>query len=320
MSRPRIVCAGPLPPPGPELLGAVGELVEAPDGAAETLAPLLAEANVLIARGPTRVSAELMDAAPRLRAIGRNGIGVDGVDLAAASERGIAVVVVPDGAVDAVAEGTFALLLALAKRLAELDALVRGGDWEGRDRVALADLAGATLAVVGAGRIGRRVAEIAVAFGMEVLAVDPGLATGPAPPPGVRAAELEAAVASANFLTLHVPLTSATDGLVDRALLARAQPGLTLVNVSRGAVAQLDELEAALAGGSLGGVGLDVFAPEPPDLGHAIFRRPEVLCSPHALALTPAARRRTFAALAEGLAAVLAGDRPAAVANPELYR
>jgi hypothetical protein len=106
---------------------------------------LLASATVLIARGPTRVTAELIDAVPELRAIGRNGIGVDGIDLAAATRRGVAVVIVPDGAVATVAEGTFALLLALAKRLRELDGLVRDGDWDSRDRIVLGDLAGATL-------------------------------------------------------------------------------------------------------------------------------------------------------------------------------
>ncbi|QEC50439.1 oxidoreductase [Baekduia soli] len=320
MSRSRIVCAGPLPEPGPDLLGSLGDLVEAPDGEPATLLPLLADADVLIARGPTRVPAELIAAAPRLRAIGRNGIGVDGIDLAAATRCGVAVVVVPDGAVDAVSEGTLALLLALAKRLGELDALVREGDWDGRDRIALGDLAGATLAVVGAGRIGRRVAQLGVAFGMDVLAVDPALdPAGAGLPAGVRAAPLRAAVAAADYLTLHVPLTAATRGLIDRTLLATARPGLRLVNVSRGAVAPLDELEGALAAGILAGVGLDVFDPEPPDPGHPIFRRAEVLCSPHALALTPAARRRTFQLLAGGLAEVLSGRRAPAVANPDVY-
>jgi len=318
VSRPRIVCAGPLPAPGLEILAPLGDLLEAPDGEPATMLPLLADAEVLIARGPTRVTAELIDAAPALRAIGRNGIGVDGIDLAAATRRGVAVVVVPDGAVNAVAEGTFALLLALAKRLRELDALVHSGDWGGRDRIVLGDLAGATLGLVGVGRIGRRVAQLGVAFGMDVLAADPALDGGLALP-GVRGAELEEVVSGADYLTLHVPLTSATTGLVDRALLQGARPGMHLVNVSRGAVAPLDDLESTLSAGILAGVGLDVFSPEPPDLTHPIFRRPEVLCSPHALALTPAAQRRTFTLLREGLAAVLAGRRAPAVANPELY-
>lgn len=320
MSRPQILTAGPLPAAGRTLLAPLGDLVEAPDGEESTLLGLIATADVLIARGPTRVTAELIDAGSRLRAIGRNGVGVDAVDLSAATRRGIPVVVVPDGAVDAVAEGTFALLLALTKRLSELDRLVRAGDWDGRDRVALGDLAGATLGLVGAGRIGRRVAELALAFGMTVLAADPALELGSgAADAGLRAVPLSELVGAADFLTLHVPLTPATSGLIDRAVLDLARPGLRLVNVSRGAVAPLDDLESALGAGILAGVGLDVFTPEPPDLDHPIFRRPEVLCSPHALALTPAAQRRTFSLLYQGLAAVLAGDRAPVIANPAVY-
>jgi phosphoglycerate dehydrogenase-like enzyme len=298
-----IVAAGPLVDPGPALLEPWGPVVVAGEG---ELDGLLAEAVGLVARGPTRVPAERLERAGALRVIGRTGIGTDLIDLAAATARGIPVVVTPGAATDAVAEGAIALLLALAKRLPALDRMVRDGRWSERDAAAPADLIQSTLVVVGAGRTGRRVADLAGALGMHVLLVDEG-------------DDLDAALREADHVSLHVPLTAATRGLITAERLAQARPGLRLVNMARGAVAPPDELLAALEAGTLGGVGLDVFEPEPPDLAHPLFRRPEVLCSPHALALTPRAQRAAAQAMAEGMAAVPRGGRAESIANPEVY-
>jgi D-3-phosphoglycerate dehydrogenase / 2-oxoglutarate reductase len=316
---PAIVSAGPLADPAPAVLGRFGEIAIAEHDSAQELRPLLGEAVGLVARGPTRVDAELLAAAPRLRVIGRSGIGVDGIDLEAATERGIPVVVTPAVNAVAVAEGAIALLLALVKRLPELDSAVRDGRWADRDTITPGDVAGSTLAVAGFGHIGRHVARLARALGMHVLACDPLLDAEQAAAAGVEAVPLGEAVARADHCSLHVPLVDATAGLVSPELLARARPGLRLINLSRGAVAPLDVLLAGLRSGALGGVGLDVFDPEPPDPAHPLFTRPDVICSPHAMALTPGATRAVFAAMSEGMAAVLDGGRAAHVANPAVY-
>jgi D-3-phosphoglycerate dehydrogenase / 2-oxoglutarate reductase len=314
---PAIVAAGPVPEAARSILDRFGPFAVAERDDEAALRPLLAQAVGLIARGPTRVSSQLLEAAPRLRVIGRTGTGVDGVDLAAATARRIPVVVTPGVNAAAVAEGTLALLLALVKRLPELDRAVRAGDWAARDRLVPGDLAGTTLVVAGYGRVGRRVAQLARAFGMDVLACDPALDTEAAAADGVETVSLGEAVARADHLTLHVPLAGATRGLVTADLLARARPGLRLVNASRGEVAPLDVLLDGLRSGALGGVALDVFDPEPPDPHHPLLARDDVICSPHALALTPNTSRAVCVAMAQGMAAVLDGGRAPDVANAE---
>ncbi|HEV8251616.1 MAG TPA: NAD(P)-dependent oxidoreductase [Gaiellaceae bacterium] len=301
-----IVATGPVAPVAEELLG---EIVVADE---RTLATLLPRAEVLIVRGGSTVSAATIEAAPNLRVIARTGVGFDQVDVAAATRRGIPVVITPGAGAPAVAEAALALVVALAKRLPELDRLVREGRWAERDAYEVRDLEGMALGILGFGRIGRRLAVLAERLGMRVLAYDP-YAEG-------AETDLPSLFAESDAVSLHAPLTEETRGIVDAELLAGAKPGLLLVNLARGAVvSSLDDLLAALERGSLGGVGLDVFDPEPPDPAHPIFRHPRVLVSPHSLWRTPRALERTYRELSEGVLAVLRGDRPAAVANPELY-
>jgi D-3-phosphoglycerate dehydrogenase len=272
----------------------------------------LAVAAGAIARADAVVDRALLDRAPRLRVVARTGVGVDRVDLAAASARGVAVVVTPGSGTRAVAEGVLAMALHLVKRLGPLTALVREGRWAERGRVPVGDLDGATAGIVGYGRIGRRVGELAAAFGMRVLAHDPF----DPPPPGIDRPDLGDLVADSDLLTLHVPLTDQTRQLVDEALLARVRPGAVLVNCGRGGLLDLDAVLAALEAGRLAGVGLDVFAPEPPR-HHPLFDRDDVVLSPHLMGLTGRATAATFAAAARGVVDVLAGRRPAALANPD---
>ena len=313
---PTIVAAGPVSPPAPELLAAFGELVVTHDSDEAALLPLVGEAVGLIARGDTEVTAAVIDAAPGLRVIGRTGVGVDRVDLEAATRRRIPVVVTPDAGAQAVAEGAFALMLALAKQLALLDRITREGRWHERDGVELGDLADATLGIVGFGRIGRRVAELGRAFGMRVLAFDPYVAQAD----DVELVELRALFAESDYITIHAPLTPETRGLVDADLLGLVRPGTILVNLARAALVRSpDDLLAALEAGRLAGVGLDVFEREPPDVSHPLFSHPRALFSPHSLGLTRLSKERIYREMAEGMAAVLRGDRPAAVANPAVY-
>lgn len=302
--------------PAPALLAAFGEVVVAPNDAEQTLLPLVREAVGLIVRGGSRVSAELIESAPMLQVIGRSGIGFDEIDVAAASARGIPVVITPEANAQAVAEGAFALLLALVKRLPELDAAVRAGRWPDRDRSDVRDLEGAKLGLLGLGRIGRRVAALATPFRMHVLAHDPYAAEVP----GTERVTLEELFSTSDYVSLHAPLTAETRAIVDAELLALAGPGAILVNTSRGGlVRSLDDLYRALETGALDGVGLDVFEPEPPDVSHPLFSHPRVLVSPHALGMSRLARRRVFEEMALGMAVVLGGGRAEHVANPEIY-
>lgn len=293
-----ILATGPVHPVAEEILGpiVVGDW-----------RALLAEAEALIVRGDASVTAGDLASAPKLRVLGRSGVGVDRVDVEAARARGIPVVVTPGANARAVAEGALTLALALLKRLPELGAAVHGRDWDARDRLELRDAAGATAGVVGYGRIGREFADLARAIGMHVLAHDPLVDEASTP--------LDALFENADVVSLHVPLTDETRGLVGPELLARAKPGLVLVNTARGAlVTSHDDLLVALEDGRLGGVGLDVFEEEPPDPKHRLFAHPRVLVTPHALGQTVGAREAVFRAMAEGVAAVLRGEQPQHVA------
>jgi D-3-phosphoglycerate dehydrogenase / 2-oxoglutarate reductase len=272
----------------------------------------LAIAEGAIARADAVVDAALLARAPRLRVLARTGVGVDLVDLEEASARGIAVVITPGAGTRAVAEGVLAHALHLVKRLAPLTRLVREGRWAERAGVAVGDLDGATIGIIGYGRIGRRVGELAAAFGMRVRAHDP---VSP-PPAEVNCPDLGELAGASDVLTLHAPLTEATYHLVDAGLLGRIRPGAILVNCGRGGLLDPDAALAALESGRLGGIGLDVFDPEPPP-HHPLFDHPDVVLTPHLMGLTRRATAATFAAAARGITDVLAGRRPPALANPD---
>jgi D-3-phosphoglycerate dehydrogenase / 2-oxoglutarate reductase len=290
-----IVATGPVHPVAEDVLG--------PIAVRDDWRAVLAETVALIVRGGTFVTEDDLERAPKLRVIGRSGIGVDNVPVEAARARDIPVVVTPGAGSRAVAEGALALLLAVVKRLPELGDAVRAGDWEARDRLELGDLDGATLGIVGYGRIGRELADLARGLGMHVLAYDPHVAEA--------STALDVLFAESDAVSLHAPLTEETRGLVNARLLAQARPGLVLINTSRGAlVSSLDDLLASLDDGRLGGVGLDVFEEEPPDASHPLFAHPRVVATPHALGMTRRARERIFRDLAEAMAAVLHGEEP----------
>ena len=315
-----VVSTGPVPDEVQALLAGVARVVVT-DGSSAALLARAADVAGFIVRSEGHLPASLIEAAPRLRVIGRSGVGVDNVDVAAATRRGIPVVVTPDAGSIAVAEGAFALLLALAKRLRELDALVRAGRFAERERAVVAEFAGATLGVVGMGRIGRRVAALGTAFGMSVLAADPILGDERLRELGTEPVTLPELFDRADHIALHAPLVPETSGMITADLLMSAGPGAFLVNLARGGLIEsLDAVLAALDAGALAGVGLDVFEPEPPDLSHRLFSDPRVLLSPHALGLSDKSRERIFGDMARGVRAVLEGRRPAAVANPEVYR
>jgi D-3-phosphoglycerate dehydrogenase len=289
---------------------------------AEPTADDLHVAAAAIVRADALVDVAMLDRMPNLRVLARTGVGVERVDVAESTRRRIAVVVTPGAGTNAVAEGALAMILHLVKRLRMTTECVAQGRWADRGAIRLGDLAGATIGIVGYGRIGRRVGRLARAFDMTVLAHDPYL-TAPDGRPGIDAegehvelvglAELRS---RAQVVTLHLPLTPQTHHLVDADFLAALPSGAIVVNCGRGGLLDLDAAAAALENGHLAGLGLDVFDPEPP-VHHPVFERSDVVLSPHLMGLSVGATRATFTATAQGVADVLAGRRPAALANPD---
>ena len=278
---------------------------------ADPTAADLAQAQGAIVRADAMVDNDFLARAPRLRVLARTGVGVERVDLDAATARGIAVVITPGSGTNAVAEGAIAMALHLVKRFGPLTTLVRTGRWATRNTYSVGDLAGSTLGVVGYGRIGQRAATLGTALGMTVLAYDPVSE----PPADVRCADLPDLVSRSDVITLHLPLLESTHHLVGQELLGHVKPGAVLVNCGRGGLIDIDAVHAALQDGRLSGVGLDVFDPEPPE-HHPLFDHPDVVLTPHLMGMSRQGSAATYIDAAQGVLDVLTGRRPAAVANP----
>jgi lactate dehydrogenase-like 2-hydroxyacid dehydrogenase len=277
---------------------------------ADELAARLRDAEGLLCVPGDPVGEAAIEAGRRLRAIATVSVGFDHVDVAAARARGIALAHTPEVLTDSTAELAFALILAAARRLVEGDTLVRAGRWTGFGPGLFlgTELAGATLAIVGPGRIGGAVARRALAFGMRVLTVGTRRRAD-LEAAGCEAASLEQALAAADFVSLHVPLTPATRHMIGARELARMKPEAVLVNTSRGAVVDEAALVRALAAGRPGGAALDVFEHEP-DVPAALRALPNVVLLPHLGSATRAARGRMLAAAVADLVTMLRGERP----------
>jgi glyoxylate reductase len=256
-----------------------------------------------------RVDAALLAAAPRLRAVANCAVGHDNVDLAAAAARGVIVTNTPDVLTETCADLAWALLLAAARRVAEGDRLVRSGRWRGwaPDQLLGVDVHGATLGVVGLGRIGRAVARRARGFGMRVLYWQRRRLARP--PAGARFASLPRLLAAADFVSLHLPLAPATRHLIGARELGRMKRSAVLVNTSRGPIVDQRALTRALAAGRIAAAGLDVYEREPA-VPAALRRLPNVVLTPHVASATARTRERMAALAAANLAAALAGREP----------
>ena len=316
-----VVSTGPVPDEVQALLAGVARVVVT-DGSSDALLARAADVAGFIVRSEGHLPASLIEAAPRLRVIGRSGVGGGqrGRGRRHASwHPGRSSRPMPAPSLSQRAPSPCFWRWPSDSR--ELDALVRAGRFAERERAVVAEFAGATLGVVGMGRIGRRVAALGTAFGMSVLAADPVLGDERLRELGTEPVTLPELFDRADHIALHAPLVPETRGMITADLLMSAGPGAFLVNLARGGLIEsLDAVAAALDAGALAGVGLDVFEPEPPDLSHRLFSDPRVLLSPHALGLSDKSRERIFGDMARGVRAVLEGRRPAAVANPEVYR
>ena len=310
----RILIADPLAEAGLEILRAANmdlHLVTADER--PQLAELLPEFDALIVRSMTQVDVSLLDAGNRLRVVGRAGIGVDNVDVAAATERGILVVNAPTANLVSATEHTFALLLALARNIPAADRSLAAGEWN-RKQFLGSELHDKTMGVVGLGRIGQGVAARARAFGMRVVAFDPFLDAIAAKRLDVELADLDEVLASADVVSLHTPLTDQTRGLVDAARLARMKAGALLINCARGGIVDEMALLEALESGHLGGAALDVFAEEPPS-DSRLVSHPRVVATPHIGAQTREAQERVATETARMVLAALDGSLAVTAVN-----
>lgn len=273
-------------------------------------------AEAIVVRSATRITRELIEAAPRLKVIGRAGAGVDNIDLDAATERGIPVLNAPAGNTVSAAELTFALILALARKVIAADRSVRAMTWKA-PRLAGVELNRKTLGLVGAGRIGGEVARRARAFGMRVLVHDPYLPADRARELDAEPGDLDDLIERADFLSLHVPLTASTTSMIGAEQLRRMKPSAYLVNAARGGVVDEDALALALRAGWVAGAALDVFREEPLPASSPLVGSPNLILSPHLGASTAEAQELVASEIASAVrGALLDGDLSRAVNAP----
>ncbi len=294
------------------------EVVFAHDSDSPEFGAALDGAEALIVRSATTVSAELLGRGTDLKVIGRAGVGVDNIDIPAATERGIAVVNAPSGNTIAAAEMTMALILATMRHVAAADASLRAGRWD-RNLFKGSELRGRRLGLIGAGRIGAEVAIRCQAFGMDVIIYDPYLSEERAEEIGSRLTDLDEVIKTSDVVSLHVPLTDETRGMIDQAAILRMKPGTYLVNASRGGVVNETDLAAALESGHLGGAALDVYEDEPLSEESPLRNAPNLTLTPHLGASTVEAQEHVAVEVAENVAAVLVeGDLSAALNRSQL--
>jgi D-3-phosphoglycerate dehydrogenase len=302
----RILVSDPLSAKAVQILkSAPGVSVQEVKGKKEDeLVPLVANIDAWVVRGATKVTRRLLDAAPQLRWVARAGAGLDNIDVAAASEKGIGVLNVPGANAIAVAELVFGLLLGLFRQIPAADAAMRRGEWE-KSRWSGRELRGKTLAIVGLGKIGGAVARRAKAFDMEVIGVDPIVSASDARAMGVEPVTFDEIFPRAEVLSLHAPVLPETKGMVGAAQLARMPRGAVLVNAARGALVDEAALVEALRSGQLAGAALDVYAEEPPK-GSPLLSLPNVVLTPHIGAATVEAQEAVGEEIAKMLLARMA--------------
>jgi D-3-phosphoglycerate dehydrogenase len=311
--RPIILMMTTMHESGTSRLRAAGTVRMASSLKPEILHREIADADALVVRTAGVIDAALMDAAPRLRVIGRHGVGYDHVDVPAATARGIQVVYTPGANTESVAEHALAMMIGLSKHFPQQAQALLEGRYDDRTKLSGRDLLGRSLGIIGFGRIGRRIGEIAFsAFRMEVLYNDivapPAEAEARA---GARRASFEEVLERCEYVTLHVPLDASTRRMINRQALARMRPDAILVNTCRGPVVDEQAVAEALDAGRLFGYGADVFDIEPPPADHPLIgRKDNVMLTPHSAAQTEESLVNMATGVALDVVRVLQGERP----------
>jgi D-3-phosphoglycerate dehydrogenase / 2-oxoglutarate reductase len=265
------------------------------------LLPLVKDVHAMVVRSETKITKNVIDAAPNLRVVGRAGVGVDNVDVDAATQRGIVVMNTPGGNTISTAELTFSMLMALARKIPQAHMSMKEGKWSRKDFQGT-ELYNKTLGVLGMGRIGTEVAKRAQAFGMKVLAYDPFLTLARAKALQVDLREnVDEIYQAADFITVHMPMTDDTKGMVNAAAFAKMKKGVRVLNCARGGIIKEADLLAALQSGQVGGAGLDVYETEPPPADFALRSLPQVVMTPHLGASTEEAQENVGIEVAEAI-------------------
>ena len=296
MSNWKILITDGLHESGLEILRAAGQVDSRSDISAEELLNVVSAYDAVIVRGRTKVTPEVFAAASRLKIVGRAGVGVDNINLDAAKSHGVAVVNAPKSTSLAVAELTIGLLLSCARLIPKADSTMKQGQWIKKQLEGI-ELSGKTLGIIGMGNIGSAVARLALGLGMTVIGFDKVAWADASLHQRCASASLEELYASADFITLHVPLTSETRGLINAETIAMMKPGVRLVCAARGGVIDENALVEALNAGKIAVAALDVFTKEPPGLTDLVTH-PNVICTPHIGAQTEEAQTRASADIA----------------------
>jgi D-3-phosphoglycerate dehydrogenase len=283
------------------------------------LLPIVKDVVAMVVRSETKVTRKVIEAAPQLRVVGRAGVGVDNVDVEAATEHGVVVMNTPGGNTISTAELSFAMLLSLARKVPQAHGSMVAGKWD-RKQFSGTELSGKTLGVLGLGRIGSEVAKRALVFGMRVLAYDPFLTDARAAALGIAlAGDLDEVYRDADFITVHMPVTEQTRGMLNAAAFAKMKPKVCVVNCARGEIMVENDLLAALDSGKIGAVAMDVFATEPLPAEHPFRKHPAITLTPHLGASTQEAQEKCGLEVAEVITGyLLTGEVRNAVNLPYL--
>ncbi|KAK7526046.1 D-isomer specific 2-hydroxyacid dehydrogenase [Phyllosticta citriasiana] len=327
-SRPKVLIPEKVSPDGLVLLQEAFEVHERKGLSPDELKSIIHDYEALIVRSETKVTADLLSAAKKLKVVARAGVGVDNVDVKSATQLGVIVVNSPVGNINAAAEHTIALMMAVSRNIGDAYASVKQGKWE-RSRLVGVEAKGKCLAIVGLGKVGLTVARIANGFGMRVIAFDPYANPQLASSASVELkGSLDDLLTAADFFTIHTPLIASTKGMIGRAELAKMKPTARVLNVARGGVIDEEALLEAIEAGKIGGAGIDVFTSEPPQPDSPASRlvaHPKVLATPHLGASTVEAQENVSIDVCQQVVSILSGDLPRSAVNaplilPEEYR
>ena len=314
--RPRVLVADPVAQDGIDLLGRQADVDVRAGLAADTLIEIIPAYDALVVRSETKVTAPLIEAGRRLQVVGRAGVGVDNIDIPAATARGIVVVNAPTGNTISAAEHTVGLMLALARHIPQADASMRAGEWT-RSKFVGVEVRGKTLGVIGLGQVGTEVARRARGLEMHVIAADPFVPEERARSLGVELVGFDELLARADFISVHTTLTQGTHGLIGAAEIARMKAGVRLVNTARGGIIDEAALAEAVRNGRVAGAAIDVFKQEPP-ADWTLAQTPGIVVTPHLGASTAEAQERVAVDVAEQILCVLSGEPAVYAVNAPL--
>ena len=312
MSKPVVLIAEELSPATIAVLGDNFDIRHCDGANRAELIPALASANAVLVRSATKMDAEAIAAAPNLKVIARAGVGLDNVDIPAATAAKVLVVNAPTSNIVSAAELAVSLLLAVARNLVPANLALKNGQWK-RSQFGGVELQGKTVGIIGMGKIGMLVAQRLAGFDMKFVAYDPYVTAAPSGGPEIKMVSLDELLAAADFVTIHIPKTPETAGLIDSAALAKMKPTAFVINAARGGVLDEAALFDALTTGTIAGAGLDVYATEP-CTDSPLFGLDNVVATPHLGASTEEAQEKAGVAVAESVVAAFAGTEvPGAV-------